>query len=83
MRANWTAQQHPYRDKTCWCVKDGQRVVADLMTEEDARRVVRLLEGGRAAYHHLDTYGVANAPEGDRERVSQERIFDLLRDAIK
>lgn len=81
--SKWVARQHEYAGRTCWCVKAGQRIVADLMTEEDAKRVVLLLEGGTAAYHHLDTYGVVSGTGIEREKASQERIFDLLREAIR
>lgn len=82
MSGNWTAHQRDYDGRTCWCVKDGQRVVCDLMTEEDARRVVRLLQGARAAYRHLDTYGVVSGPCIERELSSQNLVFDLLRDVV-
>jgi hypothetical protein len=40
-----------------------------------------LLEAARAAYDHLDTYGIV---EGDaREMERQQKVFDLLRRAIK
>ena len=33
-------------------------------------------EGCAIAHSHLNTYGVANAPSDDFEKVSQERVFE-------
>lgn len=54
---------------------DGQ-MEGNKFTEEE---IQKLLEGARAAYWHLDTYGFPNHPDS-RLMESQKRVFDLLRE---
>lgn len=47
----------------------------------DGSEVAAMREAIRAAYWHLDTYGIVSGD--DRQKAKQDRVFDLLRPFVK